>query len=244
MNLATSTRQRLALVGPDIDLEAFAGARRLKGRAERPQSVREFLEGGGQLGDAELFLGAFAQLVLVDLFTLPADLVAERVAEDRRSAEQLLADPAPTSAWIAERNASYGSGSADTHRSHLERFIRLALWSDEAVADPEVAELARCAMPPDVVEEHRRLLELTRRPHPLELGVPATWWACANCGAVFDQGACEAVLIGSRPGFSELDYPIYYCTGCVAVVAAAEEAGVEHVTPHRLRSALLARVPR
>lgn len=179
-------------------------------RLSRPTSLREFLTGGSELGEADIFIEGLAELLFVDLFTLPAELLAERATADRHSVEQLLGDTDAT--W------------AEPHQRSLERFIRLALWSCEAVADPELADLARCAMPPAVVDDYRRLLDLTKRPHPLELAVPQTWWRCANCGTVFDPGECQAVAIGYRPGFSELDYEIRYCTACVARASAG--AGV------------------
>lgn len=49
--------------------------------------------------------------------------------------------------------------------------------------------------------------------------MPDGWWYCDNCGASFDEGEQEAVVVTEREGYSNLDYEIEYCFDCIGLVA-------------------------
>jgi hypothetical protein len=54
---------------------------------------------------------------------------------------------------------------------------------------PELAAQVVAALPAHVITTFQGIQrELVRRPHPLSVGVPETWWSCNSCGTAFDAG--------------------------------------------------------
>ncbi len=175
----------------------------------RPPSLRAFLDAGCDLGASEIWMESLAELVFLQLPFIPVGERRHRARRRRNCADLLLAgestgrDPA---IWWAQ--------------------ILFEQWSAELYEDPILAERLREALPAHLADRHRALSDLYRRPHPLEVRLPDSWWNCQNCGAVFDEGEQEAVTVTGREGHSELEYDITYCAACIGMVAeVSQEAG-------------------
>lgn len=163
-------------------------------RLTDPPSLRAFLDAGGDPATVEeVWLDGLAGVAFREVRLLPAQARATKAADYRLAAER------------------------STVRSTRTDF----LWQAEVYDDPTLAEPLAAALPAELVAEHEADWDKWRRPHPLEVRTPETWWTCQCCGASFDEGEAVAVVIGERPGHSDgvLDYPIRYCADCVALVA-------------------------
>lgn len=165
----------------------------------RPPSLRAFLDAGGDPATVEeVWLDGLAGVAFREVRLLPAQERAARAAELR---------------FAAERSSVKGT------RTDL-------LWQAELLEDPTLAEPLAAALPAELVAEHETDWDRWRRPHPLEVRTPETWWSCQSCGASFEEGQAEAVVIGQREGHSDwLDYPLTFCGPCIALVASIVQPG-------------------
>jgi uncharacterized protein with PIN domain len=104
--------------------------------------------------------------------------------------------------------------------------VLLEQWSAEVYDDADLARRVREALPTEVGARHRRLADLYRRPYPLEVRLPESWWSCSNCGAAFDKGQKQALVIAGREDHSELRDELTYCFRCIGLLTdIAREAG-------------------
>ncbi|MBW3546999.1 MAG: hypothetical protein KY452_02535 [Actinobacteria bacterium] len=101
-------------------------------------------------------------------------------------------------------------------------YLSFTLWRAEMLEDETLAQRLREALPPEIAEDQRAAVERSRRPHPLEVKVPTTWWNCANCGAGFDEGEQAAVVVTASEGWSHLDYEITYCFDCIGIAVKVD----------------------
>jgi hypothetical protein len=121
---------------------------------------------------------------------------------------------------LADGGDLYGRGHltpeqrAESAQAH--RFLAEYL---EAWPDPELDELIHAALPEPLALH----LEAQTRPHQIHLGEPECdgYWSCDNCGATFNAGEADAMLITDRVGHSRLPADIVICRDCVLIAAAA-----------------------
>ncbi len=180
----------------------------------RPPPLAAFLEAGCSLVDTGVWLEGLAEVAFREVPLTPPMERARLAESRRRDAEELL----ELDEVALARQPTW----------KLQRYLTLELWSAELYENPGLAEQLRPALPPEVVRERQENFDYWRRPHPLEIRVPDLWWACQNCGATFDEGETEAVIVGDREGHSDLDYEIAYCRACIAIVAAVvNDPGVQ-----------------
>ena len=129
---------------------------------------------------------------------------------------------------LEERNAhpfcrNRPIGPAD----HFE-LCRSFSWEAEMLADPALLDRVISLLTPEQRAEGARIYELSRSPHPLRVDICGTaWmeeWHCDACGTAYPREV-EAIIVGDRPGWSALEYPITYCRECIAAALAAYDAG-------------------
>lgn len=180
------------------------------GALQRPPSLREFLDSGPDLAAEDVWAERLAEVVYLDLPVTPPKERAKRAAEARARALDLAC-------------ARGGRGVRGRRRQQQQRErSRNWHWIADLYEAPELAKLLLEALPPDIIAIFTGVEELVRRPYPLSVGTPGTWWSCNSCGAAFDDGEAVAITISGRPGFSDVD-PIHYCAECISL--AAEVAG-------------------
>jgi hypothetical protein len=167
----------------------------------RPLSLRTVLDAGCDLAASGVWLEDLAEDLYILLPTLPP-------AERRRRAEAYAGE--------VEDLLARGEKSRGPKRRTFQQCVTLAQWRAEIFEDRDLAERLRTALPSEVADRYRSVAECWRRLHPLAVRVPEMWWHCNNCGAAFDQGEREALVVTDR----SLDYEIRYCADCVALVAA------------------------
>ncbi len=185
----------------------------------RPPPLRKVLAAGGDLTAAGLWLEGLAE-ELGELPFMPPKARAEKAALYRGIAEDLIAH-GEQSQYLPV----WSDGTRGVRSTTLQLYTARYLYSAEIFEDEALAEHLRQALPPDVRHKERCHRENYRRPHPLEVKVPARWWRCNNCGASFDQGEQEAVVVGYREAVSLLEYEITYCAACIALVAEVARQG-------------------
>ncbi len=158
-------------------------------------SLRELLDAGCDLDATGVWLVGIAE----EVFThLPVCTLVERL---QRAAVAL-----ETARIYAEQDA----GREPTWRH---------LWLAEVYQDEALADRLRLALPADLVAHYEPQTDMAKRPHPLAVKIPEGAWHCHNCGATFQEGQQEAVVVTERPPFSTLDYEIPYCLDCVESLA-------------------------
>jgi hypothetical protein len=179
------------------------------GALQRPPSLQVFLDVGCDLVESEVWIEGLAELVFLQLPFMPLGERRRQAQESRRFADVMLAaGPGPDPAlWWGE--------------------VLLEQWSAEVYDDADLARRVQEALPTEVVARHRRLADLYRRPYPLGVRLPDTWWSCASCGAAFDEGQEEALVITGREDHSELRDELTYCFGCIELLADGVRAGHE-----------------
>ena len=172
----------------------------------RPPSLRAFLDAGC---DPEALDWSSEPLVdsLREALLLPPRQRAERAADSRKTAEWILAGGLPVT--------GLGNGSRG-----LQNIVKYELWEAELLEDPALVERWVAALSPDAAAKFSAGLDVHRRPHPLKVTTPEQWWSCQNCGAAFDEGETEAVVVGEREDYSDwMKYPLTFCAECIALVA-------------------------
>lgn len=179
----------------------------------RPPSLRAVLDAGCDLVATGVWLTGLAEELYTVLPFLPAQVRASRAADWRASVEDLVAN-GEQSRYLA----LWADGTRSVRRGTFQQYVTFELWLAEIYEDEALAERLREALPDVVAGQHRALLDAYRRPHPLEVKTPEAWWHCCNCGASFEEGEQEAVVVTGREGWSEMD-EVPFCFGCIAMVA-------------------------
>ena len=183
---------------------------------EEPLSLREVLDSAQDLTATGVWLNGLAEEIYNQLPYYPPQERARRAAVARAVVESLIVfgkESPYMPVWSA------GSRGAESPREVDCAYIMLDLWRAEIYEDEALAERLRKALPPDVTAKWEATADCWRRPHPIEVKVPETWWRCDSCGASSDVGEQEAVAVTSRDGHSEIGYDIYYCLDCIRMAA-------------------------
>jgi hypothetical protein len=166
-----------------------------------PPTLEAFLAAGCDLTATGVWLEELAEVVLLRIPLEPPGQRKQRAEWARCMAASLLSPPHAVEEW---------------------RQLLLAQWSAEVYENPALAEPLLAALPTEVVDETKREVEHHRRPHPLELRLPEEWWRCANCGATYDEGDQEALIVTAYG-----DDEITYCFQCIITAAeVAQQQGV------------------
>ena len=186
----------------------------------RPPSLRAFLDAECDLEATGVCLRHLAEAAR-DAKLLPARERAERAAEERSSVEHMLAEGIP------DEVASYlvGTTELDHVRRRMHEVALLSLWEADLMENPDLGDRLAEALPPAIAAEHLDILDKARSPHPIEIRTPDNWWYCMSCGAAFDEGEAEAVVIGEREGWSRLEDPLTYCAICIRLASDAIDGG-------------------
>jgi hypothetical protein len=175
-------------------------------------SLRTFLDAGCDLTADDVWVERLAEVVYLDLPVTPPREPAKRAAAARVRAMDL--------------SCPRGGRGGRRRRRHLEEQRRERRrywhWVADLYEAPELAERVVAALPADVIAIFEGIQDLVRRPHPLSVGIPETWWSCNSCGAAFDAGEASAVTITGREGFSDLE-AIDYCADCIILAAEVIE---------------------
>lgn len=188
----------------------------------RPPSLREVLDAGCDLTETGVWLEGLAEDLYQHLPFLPPKERAKKAAFWRASFEDLAANGEKSKylpMWAdGSRGVKRGAGT-------FQQYVWLELWRAEVYEDEDLAERLRRALPAEVTAQERAQVDLYRRPHPLQVRMPEQWWNCDNCGASFDDGEQEAVVVTYREGHSNLPYDITYCFDCIGLVAEVGRPG-------------------
>ncbi len=181
----------------------------------RPPSLGEVLEAGAELALSELWLDRLLHQLWLELPFLPPVERARRARLYRAEVEDLIAHGERSQyvpAWGDGSEGFIGTGT-------FEQYVMLEHWTAEIYEEPGLAARLREALPTHLIASYQSKFDQYRRPHPIDVRVPEGWWQCQSCGASFDEGEQEAVLVTAQEGHSDLDYEITYCGGCVGIAA-------------------------
>ncbi len=171
------------------------------GAVQQPPSLGTFLDAGCDLAETGVWLDGLARLVLIELPLMPPRARVDQAERSRCIAKSMLASGDPDiGLWWGRMLLEY--------------------WGAEVYVDPSLAEKLRAALPAEVATAYEALVDLHRRPYPLEVRKPYGWWSCSNCGATFDEDEAEAVVIQGREDHFDLPEDITYCLDCVERLAA------------------------
>lgn len=180
----------------------------------RPPSLRAVLDAGCDLVATGVWLTGLAEVLYTELPGMPPKVRARRAANWRASVEDLIANGEKS-----HHLPLWADGTRSVRRGTFQQYVMWELWLAEIHEDEGLAERLRGALPDEVAGEHRALLDCYRRPNPLEVKIPeGEWWHCGNCGASFEEGEQEAVVVTGREGWSEMD-ELRFCFDCIALVA-------------------------
>jgi hypothetical protein len=181
------------------------------GALQRPPSLRAFLDAGCDLTEEGIWVERLAEVVYLDLPVTPPR--AKRAAAARARAMDL--------------SCPRGGRGGRRRRRHLEEQRRERSrywhWVADLYEAPELAQRVVEALPFDVVDTYEGIQDFIRRPHPISVRIPQTWWSCNSCGAAFDAGEETAVTVTHQEGFSDLEAPIDYCAECITMAAETIE---------------------
>jgi hypothetical protein len=176
-------------------------------------SLRAFLDAGSDLTADGIWVERLAEVVYLDLPVTPPRERAKRAAAARARAMDL--------------SCPRGGRGGRRRRRHQEEQRRERSrywhWVADLYEAPDLAERVVEALPEDVIDTYDGVQDCVRRPYPLSVRVPETWWSCNSCGAAFDEGEASAVTITGREDFSELESPIDYCFECITLTAEVIE---------------------
>jgi hypothetical protein len=153
------------------------------GAPQRPPSLREVLDAGNDLTPVGGWLERIAELVYIDLPLTPPSKRAPWAADARTKALDLACRRRGRRRREGQERALYWHWAADLFEA------------------PELAGRVIAALPADVAADFDAVAEELRRPYPLVVRTPETWWRCNNCGD------------------GELRDELTYCFGCVGLLA-------------------------
>jgi hypothetical protein len=182
------------------------------GHYVHPPSLREFLDGGGDLSSFEL-LDSLVEAIVVARRLLPPETNRKQAARNRGYVER----------WFVRH------GSEEPVPATQELLV-FALWKAECLEDPSLAERFEAALPPDTLARALQLVDDLRHVHPLAVQEECVDWTCRACGETFGRGPAVVVTnTGDELGYDE---DLTYCVGCISIAAAALEAasGIDRVT--------------
>jgi hypothetical protein len=183
------------------------------GALQRPPFLRAFLDAGWDLTEEGIWVERLAEVVYLDLPVTPPRERAKRAAAARARAMDL--------------SCPRGGRGGRRRRRHLEEQRRERSrywhWVADLYEAPELAQRVVEALPEDVVDTFEGIQDFIRRPHPISVRIPQTWWSCNSCGAAFDAGEETAVTVTGREDFSDLNSPIDYCSACIIMAAEVVE---------------------
>ncbi len=166
---------------------------------QRPPSLREVLDAGLGL---ELFVGDWVErLAELVYFTLPSTPPLERAEEAARARAQGTIPPPKALRGRRRR------------RERQERAIYWQ-WAADLYETPELAERVKKALPSEMVTDFEAIADLHRRPYRLDVRTLPSWWRCHNCGAAFDEGEEEALVVLADSS-NDLSEDITYCFDCI-----------------------------
>ncbi len=184
----------------------------------RPPSLREVLDAGCDLeGMSVSLITVLAEAAFTEVPFMAAGARAHRAAANRAHVDELL------SSYGGPLGRALRRGEDPASAEEAQRLATLWSWEADLFDDPALAERFRQALPEPFAAKYRRQFDQARRPHPIEVRVPAGHWHCSSCGAAYDQGEAHAITITDREGFSDLDYPINYCLDCIVIAAQVAE---------------------
>lgn len=185
---------------------------------QRPPSLREFLDAGGDLTDPGVPMKQIREDLFHQLRLSPRSVREESAMCYRYYAEELLAGREIMPAFTLLP----GAPPRVPQQKLVTAFSWLADLYEDSLGSGELARRATANLPEILVREGEQDFDLWRRPHPLTVEMPPEWWQCQSCGVCFDQGQAEALCIGERPGHSDdLPYEVYFCAPCVRMAADA-----------------------
>ena len=182
------------------------------GKYVRPPSLREFLDGDGDLGSFAL-LDSLVEAVVVARRLLPADTNRRQAARNRRFVER----------WF-DRHGGEEPVPA------TQELLTFASWKAECLEDADLAERFEAALPADTLARALQLVDDLRHVHPLAVAEELSDWTCRACGESFVRAPAVVVTnTGEELGY---DSDLTYCLGCMLIATAALEAasGIDRVT--------------
>lgn len=178
----------------------------------RPPSLREFLDGEGDLHSFAL-LDSLVEAVVVARRLLPVETNRRQAARNRRFVER----------WFDRHG-----GEAPVPAT--QELLTFASWKAECLEDNEIAERFESALPPDTLARALQLVDDLRHVHPLAVAEELLDWTCRACGETFVRAPAVVVTnTGEELGY---DTDLTYCLGCMLIATAALEAasGIDRFT--------------
>ncbi|HSH62003.1 MAG TPA: hypothetical protein VK988_20605 [Acidimicrobiales bacterium] len=169
--------------------------------AEWPPSLHQALDLGLGLEAAGDWVERLAELVY---FILPSTPPLERLEEAVRARARAQGTIPPPKALRGGRR----------RRERQERAIYWQ-WAADLYEMPELAERVKEALPSEMVADFEAIADLHRRPYRLNVRTLPSWWRCHNCGAAFDEGEEEALVVLADAS-NDLSEDITYCRGCIS----------------------------
>jgi hypothetical protein len=182
------------------------------GKYIRPPSLREFLDGDGNLRSFAL-LDSLVEAVVVARRLLPAETNRRQAARNRRFVER----------WF-DRHGGEEPVPA------TQELLTFASWKAECLEDSELAERFEASLPPDTLGRALQLVDDLRHVHPLAVAEELVDWTCRACGESFVRAPAVVVTnTGEELGY---DSDLTYCLGCMLIATAALEAasGIDRFT--------------
>ncbi|MGH9037089.1 MAG: hypothetical protein ACRD0O_15105 [Acidimicrobiia bacterium] len=182
------------------------------GKYVRPPSLREFLEGDGNLRSFAL-LDSLVEAVVVARRLLPAETNRRQAARNRRFVER----------WFDRHGGEQPVPAT-------QELLTFASWKAECLEDADLAERFEAALPPDTLARALQLVDDLRHVHPLAVAEELIDWTCRACGETFVRAPAVVVTnTGEELGY---DTDLTYCLGCMLIATAALEAasGIDRFT--------------
>ncbi len=182
------------------------------GKYVRPPSLREFLDGDGNLESFAL-LDSLVEAVVVARRLLPADTNRRQAARNRRFVER----------WFDRHGGEQPVPAT-------QELLTFASWKAECLEDAELAERFEAALPDDTLARALQLVDDLRHVHPLAVAEELVDWTCRACGESFVRAPAVVVTnTGEELGY---DSDLTYCLGCMLIATAALEAasGIDRFT--------------
>lgn len=179
----------------------------------RPPSLREFLDGGGDV-TAFALLDSLVEAVVVARRLLPAETNRKQAARNRRFVDR----------WFRRHGDEEPVAAT-------QELLTFALWKAECLEDAELAQRFEGRLPLDTLARALLLVDELRHVHPLAVREDLANWTCRACGETFRQGAAVVVTnTGEDLGYED---DLSYCLGCMSIAASALEAasGIDRFTP-------------
>jgi hypothetical protein len=174
------------------------------GKYVRPPSLREFLDGDGNLKSFAL-LDSLVEAVVVARRLLPADTNRRQAARNRRFVER----------WFDRHGGEQPVPAT-------QELLTFASWKAECLEDAELAERFEAALPSDTLARALQLVDDLRHVHPLAVAEELVDWTCRACGESFVRAPAVVVTnTGEELGY---DSDLTYCLGCMLIATAALEA--------------------